>query len=145
MLARLFAFRFTTHPSKWKHIQAPHLIEHRGRRHIVPEDSQTASTARYSTFPTAGNLKDLIFEGESTPDNCISIICLLFGGTHLVGWNFSFVSRAEQILWRISSIIVLAIFPLPISFNGFVLVSSQGYTNKSSSSRLPALKAGFGF
>ncbi|KAF8649021.1 hypothetical protein AX16_006063 [Volvariella volvacea WC 439] len=35
-----------------------------------------------------------------------SLVGVLFGGIHLIGWNFQFPTSIEQDLWRISSIIV---------------------------------------
>ena len=40
---------------------------------------------------------------------CVCLATLLFTGIHLVGWNFSFPSPLEQILWRVSSSILFGV------------------------------------
>lgn len=36
-------------------------------------------------------------------------IAMIFGGIHCVAWSFAFISRAEQLLWRTSSTIIMCI------------------------------------
>ncbi|KAF8654680.1 hypothetical protein AX16_003470 [Volvariella volvacea WC 439] len=37
-----------------------------------------------------------------------SLIGIGFGGIHLIGWNFEFPTRAEQTVWRVTSIVITA-------------------------------------
>ncbi|KIK01983.1 hypothetical protein K443DRAFT_97786 [Laccaria amethystina LaAM-08-1] len=37
------------------------------------------------------------------------IVAMLFGGIHCIGWNFPFPSRAELIIWRMSSLIIVIV------------------------------------
>jgi hypothetical protein len=41
----------------------------------------------------------------------LALAVMIFGAIHLAAWNFAFPSQAEQILWRISSI-VITVLPL---------------------------------
>lgn len=36
----------------------------------------------------------------------LCIACLIYAGIHLAGWNFSFSTRAEKILWRVCSMFI---------------------------------------
>jgi hypothetical protein len=52
--------------------------------------------------------------GEGVVDRFIlayyaTLLCLLFGGIHCIGWDFSFPSRTEHLLWRISSAAITGI------------------------------------
>jgi hypothetical protein len=40
---------------------------------------------------------------------CVCFATLLFAGIHVGGWNFSFPSRLEQILWRTASLILFGL------------------------------------
>lgn len=56
---------------------------------------------------------------ERTPDDsvmedlpsiaCASSIVLAFAACHLIGWNFSFPTWSEQLLWRVASVLCAAI------------------------------------
>ena len=37
------------------------------------------------------------------------IVATLFGGIHCAGWNFPFLSHAELIIWRVSSLIIVIV------------------------------------
>jgi hypothetical protein len=37
---------------------------------------------------------------------------LIFGAVHMAGWNFGFPTPIEQLLWRISSVIITCLLPL---------------------------------
>ena len=48
---------------------------------------------------------------------CMSIVGVVFGGIHCVGWFFDFPSSAEALLWQVSSTVLTGIaFLLPVSF-----------------------------
>jgi hypothetical protein len=51
------------------------------------------------------------FQREWLEYSATSFICLAFSGFHIIGWDFFFATRVEQLLWRISSI-ACAIIPL---------------------------------
>jgi hypothetical protein len=36
-----------------------------------------------------------------------AIVSFIFATVHLLGWNFSFPTREEQILWRITSLVIM--------------------------------------
>jgi len=38
-----------------------------------------------------------------------TVIATTFGGIHCIAWSFAFASRAEQMLWRISSMIIVCV------------------------------------
>ncbi|RKU44786.1 hypothetical protein DL546_007203 [Coniochaeta pulveracea] len=40
---------------------------------------------------------------------CVCLATLLFAGIHVAGWNFSFPTRVEQILWRSASLILFGV------------------------------------
>jgi hypothetical protein len=49
----------------------------------------------------------------------VFMICgSLFGALHCIGWNFTFPTYAEQMLWRVTS---LAVAVIPIVFVGFAI------------------------
>ena len=61
---------------------------------------------------------------------CIPAVGVVFGGIHCAGWSFSFPSRDEAILWRVSSGVLTGIaflLPLLVSFivNLFLSLSSR--------------------
>ncbi|KAI1740893.1 hypothetical protein F4680DRAFT_458454 [Xylaria scruposa] len=43
------------------------------------------------------------------PEYCVCFATLVFTGIHVAGWNFTFPSRIESILWRIPSLILLSV------------------------------------
>ena len=48
---------------------------------------------------------------------CMSVVGVVFGGIHCVGWFFYFPSNDEAMLWRVSSAVLTGIaFLLPIFF-----------------------------
>ena len=54
---------------------------------------------------------------------CMSLVGVVFGGIHCVGWFFDFPSSAEAMLWRVSSVLLTGIaflFPLFVIFVGFL-------------------------
>jgi hypothetical protein len=91
---------------------------------VVPENSTEASVVKYSIFPTASSLKEVIPIGESNLDHSVSFIFLLFGGIHLAAWNFPFVTNAEKLLWRTSGVIVAVILPVAYVVNWCCLIIS---------------------
>jgi len=38
----------------------------------------------------------------------VLFVCLAYGGVHAAAWNFEFPSEAEQLLWKISSVTIMA-------------------------------------
>jgi hypothetical protein len=40
---------------------------------------------------------------------CVCLATLLFAGIHVAGWNFSFPTRVEQILWRSASLVLFGV------------------------------------
>jgi hypothetical protein len=49
-----------------------------------------------------------------------TLVTLVFGGIHCIGWSFNFPSHTEQLLWRISSISITGI-PLGFAVMGMIL------------------------
>ena len=57
---------------------------------------------------------------------CMSIVGVVFGGIHCVGWFFDFPSSAEVLLWRVSSTVLTGIaFLLPVSFTFVAFLSGS--------------------
>ncbi len=50
------------------------------------------------------------------------LVGVVFGAVHVVAWNFSFPTRAEQILWRVCSLIITSVHP--IMFMSWILTSA---------------------
>ncbi|SPQ23313.1 8b44b121-b50f-46f8-bd44-054ad29b38bc [Thermothielavioides terrestris] len=44
----------------------------------------------------------------------LTFLTVSFGAIHLAAWNFSFPSRVEQILWRVSTIVAMVVPPLAL-------------------------------
>ncbi|KAF8651838.1 hypothetical protein AX16_004638 [Volvariella volvacea WC 439] len=73
----------------------------------LPSHYPTSVGAYYSGRLTSGESVIMIWG--------LSLVGLLFGGIHLIGWNFEFLSETERTLWRMSSInitIIPVIIPL---------------------------------
>jgi hypothetical protein len=80
-----------------------------------PRSVQDSSSEKYFDFlGSAIGLKQAaraprFFSGRPRTDSGASILLLeyaigvMFGGIHCIGWKFTFSSRSEQLLWRISS------------------------------------------
>ena len=41
----------------------------------------------------------------------VTVVSMLFGGIHIIGWNFDFPTPVERLLWRITSIYSASIMP----------------------------------
>jgi hypothetical protein len=56
-------------------------------------------------------------EGDVIAYICMSVVGVVFGGIHCVGWFFNFPSSDEAILWRVSSAVLTGIaFLFPLFF-----------------------------
>ncbi|KAF8658899.1 hypothetical protein AX16_001943 [Volvariella volvacea WC 439] len=64
-----------------------------------------------------------------------SAIGVIFGGIHLVGWNFEFPTATEQLLWRASSLVITAV-PLLLA-----ILAILGFVASNSSSDFTAVLA----
>ena len=84
-----------------------------------------------------------------------SAVGALFGGIHCSGWNFTFLSRPEKILWRLSSILIagapsfVALFYLMASLFLYIFIiqspdSISRTTNIFLSVAGSVMKSGFG-
>ena len=59
---------------------------------------------------------------------CMFVVGSVFGGIHCVGWFFDFPSRAEAMLWRVSSVVLTGIaFLSPIIFTISVVLEDSGF------------------
>jgi hypothetical protein len=67
------------------------------------------------------------------------IVAMLFGGIHCAGWNFSFPSHAELIMWRVSSLIIVIV---PYTFVTLIVEELVGID--TSSTTVNILFASFG-
>ena len=59
---------------------------------------------------------------------CMSMVGVIFGGIHCIGWFFNFPSSDEAMLWRVSSAVLTGIaflFPILFTFVGFLLMGSN--------------------
>ncbi|KAF8861684.1 hypothetical protein BDZ45DRAFT_647304 [Acephala macrosclerotiorum] len=77
--------------------------DHRNVLDPIPND------ARYD------DVKSLLFTEKSLltrMDDGFVIAGLVFGSLHCAAWNFAFPTRAEQLLWRISSVVTAGALPL---------------------------------
>lgn len=45
----------------------------------------------------------------SIQEYCLSFATLFFTGIHVAGWNFSFPSHLEKILWRVASLMLFGV------------------------------------
>ncbi|KIJ90259.1 hypothetical protein K443DRAFT_116856, partial [Laccaria amethystina LaAM-08-1] len=67
------------------------------------------------------------------------IVAMLFGGIHCAGWNFSFPSHTELIIWRVSSLIIVIV---PYTFVTLIVEELMGID--TSSTTVNILFASFG-
>ncbi|KAI9811448.1 MAG: hypothetical protein M1827_005431 [Pycnora praestabilis] len=65
------------------------------------------------------------FYSEFLANQYSGVVCLVFGGIHVAAWNFSFPTVAEQMLWRVSSILTLTLPLLLVLEVIFVTVSKR--------------------
>jgi hypothetical protein len=99
-----------------------------------PKDVQTVREVYAVRYPTPVELTQLAASGPSyysmargdvsIPNNAaprgtrgelslsIMAILVVFGGLHLLAWNYEFPTHVERILWRVSAMITLAAMPL---------------------------------
>jgi hypothetical protein len=47
--------------------------------------------------------------GEAIPRATFTVFGALFGGIHLVGWNFVYPTLIERTLWRVSALLITVI------------------------------------
>ncbi|THX70068.1 hypothetical protein D6D04_10042 [Aureobasidium pullulans] len=56
----------------------------------------------------------------------LSVVALVYGGLHLFAWNAPFHTRIEELLWKISGIVVASIGPVLIpTWRGFIYVMNR--------------------
>ena len=63
---------------------------------------------------------------------CMSVVGVVFGGIHCIGWFFVFPSSDEAILWRVSSAVLTGIaflFPILCGFVATLFGDSIGRTD----------------
>jgi hypothetical protein len=80
-------------------------------RDLLDSDTVDTGAIRVPTFYAPPKEDDRSPEAGMTT----MIVATLFGGIHCAGWNFSFPSHAELIIWRVSSLIIV-IAPYSIVF-----------------------------
>lgn len=84
---------------------SPALFVMRGLRHIVRAiTGKTSKSERVSTFYAATLSPDPHTFFWMTV--ACSALGSIFGGVHCVAWSFQFPSHQEQVLWRISSMVI---------------------------------------
>jgi hypothetical protein len=99
-----------------------------------PKDVQTVREVYAIRYPTPAELSQLATMGpecmsgtrsaismsntsahSGTADDyiyCATAILIVFGGMHLLAWNYEFPTQIERRLWQASAIVTLATFPL---------------------------------
>ena len=85
---------------------------------FISEDSEiSVNDMKIPTFYASYSARDSDTYGDASVHLiCMSVVGLVFGGIHCVGWFFSFPSDAEAILWRVSSAVITSIaFIFPVS------------------------------
>ncbi|KAF8644825.1 hypothetical protein AX16_008243 [Volvariella volvacea WC 439] len=92
----------------------------------VEETHRTTSVHSFYAAPLNAEQHRLAYQ-------CASVIGVIFGGIHLIGWNFAFLTTTELWLWRASSL-VLTITPVFIPLSWQVLCG--WYTGPSMIDRL---------
>lgn len=60
-------------------------------------------------MPTFYALKATAEEEQFITMACTGLIGVLFGGIHCVGWAYFLPSHAEVIIWRVSSVAIIAV------------------------------------
>ena len=113
--AGIIVCTMATYVAWWKKpldIQRPIALERE-----IPEESLRSLQLKWRT-----NYKSLTDENDITIDIWSqrytflipSLVVMAFGACHLIGWDFYFPTRAEQILWHTSSILC-GVIPIAIS------------------------------
>jgi hypothetical protein len=107
------------------------------RRPIVLDSNVPAASLvehRIEAFETCLSIMDggglpLAHElSDSLPFCSLFVIPLAFGALHVIGWNFYFPTRTEQLLWRVASILCVGI---PILTIPTILVHGSSRTGSS--------------
>jgi hypothetical protein len=47
--------------------------------------------------------------GETVPGAVFAIFGAIFGGIHVIGWNFTYPTLVERTLWRVSAVLITVI------------------------------------
>jgi hypothetical protein len=93
------------------------------RQPIVIEDKKRA-TASSDSCARVGLSEDGFHESEWRFNAIFLLIVIIFGGIHVVAWQFHFPTYAEQLTWRICSIVSTII---PIIFGLYFHFSEDEY------------------
>ena len=70
------------------------------------------------TFFVVGTRDDTNFSLVSG----MTLVTMVFGGIHCIAWSFAFPSPTEQLLWKISSLVITGV---PLALAGIVLIGDQ--------------------
>jgi hypothetical protein len=60
-----------------------------------------------------------------------AVIAMVFGGIHCIGWSFSFPTRIEQILWRVSSVVITCVPLVCLVLLGVLVCFGVDYSGRS--------------
>ena len=74
------------------------------------------SSVHQDMFFVVGGQDDII---NGSSGSGMALVTMAFGGIHCIAWSFAFPSQPEQLLWRISSMVITG-FPLALVGVGFV-------------------------
>ena len=72
--------------------------------------------------------------GDGIPSMVFAVFGALFGGIHVIGWNFTYPSLVEKILWQAPALLVTVI-PTYIVFAEYLLRYSWGFEPHTPESR----------
>jgi hypothetical protein len=92
-----------------------------------------------------GEHDDMFFVVGELPDDAgfsslvgAVLLTMVFGGIHCIGWSSQFPSRAERLLWRISSIAITGT-PLVYPCIGLIVANANWHSHPSNVFVLPLL------
>ncbi|OTB05042.1 hypothetical protein M426DRAFT_261416 [Hypoxylon sp. CI-4A] len=90
---------------------------HMGLDHLVYKHRKISAFHSPANFPTNGSRTQPITDGIVLQNThwllqlSIYLLPIIYGGIHLVAWNFHFPTEYEQIIWKISCLIVVGASP----------------------------------